>query len=336
MRSFFGNIAMHRMKKCLVFAVFGISALVSNHAVSETRQHDANTEGYNPAQGFHFYDPLKLPAEEIAEKVVEKLLEKAASTPKAEEKPGSSAWIKKHLPDVRRQAADEPTTENIRALLLMEKMLRDKGMRLARRASMIAQTDPQLDSSYKPTSNIAMARERRSKLGVGQDKLVEKLVEDGVAAWIFVNKDCSSCESWISSMAAITKKFSIKILWIIEEGLVFPETPEFTDEFWEYRVASNEVEELGVKSDISLFAYNEKKEQYVLVSQGFVPSSSFPAKLLLSADFSGWVTPQEIEETVFGVNKNDLSDPDSEGFNGDYSNPQEYSNYIYDRLVKGL
>lgn len=325
---------MHRMTKYLV--IFWLGIFLSNGAISDTRQKDANSKDYNPAEGFHFYDIAKPKAiEEIAEKVVQKLIEKSSSSSKDQESPGSSAWIKKHLPDVRRVAADDPTTENVRALLLMEKMLRDKGLRLARRALMISQADPILDSSYKPTSNISMARDRRYGLSEAKEDLVKKLIKDGVSAWVFVSGDCSTCERWVAMMATLTEKFGLRVLWVIDSGIKFPNTPEFTDKFWEYRASNGEAKDLGIKSDMSLFAYHEKKEQYILVSQGFIPTSSFPTKLILSADFSGWATPEEVEKTVFTVIKDDLSDPDNEGFKGDYSNPLEYSNYIYDQLLKG-
>jgi hypothetical protein len=336
LRLFLKGLVVTRMIKSLVSSVL-VAALFlpSAYVLSETRQHDANSKGYTPAKGSHFYDlPLKSKEDEIADKVVKKLLESAKGS-SSEVKPGSSAWIKQHLPEVRRTAADTPTTENIRALLLMEKMLKDKGRRLARRAAMVAQTDPYLDGSYKPTSNISMARERRSTADQGKDELVKKLVTEGVSLWIFVSGDCSTCERWISSLAALTEKYSLKVLWIVDPVTILPTPPKFTDSFWEYREAKGEAISLGVKSDVSMFAYHTEKKQYVLLSQGFVPVSSFSHKLIVSADFSGWVTPEEVENTIFRVNRNDLSSPDIENYTGDHTNPVEYSNYIYNQLIKG-
>lgn len=322
-----------QMFKSLTGCVSILALSCSMYSSADITQQDANQKGYNPAKGFHFYEKPPEPlVEEIAKKVVDKLIQTSSES---EEKPGSSAWLKKHLPEVRQTAADEPTTENVRALLLMEKMLRDKGRRLARRAAMIAQTDPYLDTSYKPTSNIAMARDRRLEADNGKDKLVEKLVSDGVSLWVFVSGDCSGCERWIASMSSLTKKFGLKILWIIDPGTELPTPPKFTDDYWQYRESKGEAKGLGVKSDMSAFAYHDQKKQYVLVSQGFMPVSSFSHKLIISADYSGWVSPSEVESTIFRVSKNDLSEPDRAGFTGDYSNPVEYSNYIYEQLVKG-
>jgi conjugal transfer pilus assembly protein TraF len=322
------------MIKSLVTYLVAIAMILPIQiALADSLQHKANSEGYNPAEGFHFYDVPKTPEDVIAEKIVEKLI-KATPSDK-QDKPGSSAWIKKHLPDVRRTAADDPTTENVRALLIMEKILRDKGRRLARRAAMISQTDPYLDTSYKPTANIAMARDRRSSAIKGKEELVQKLVSEGVSLWIFVSGDCKSCERWVSTLATLTEKYKMKILWILDPKTVLPTPPEFTDAYWEYREAKGERASLGVKSDIAMFAYHQKEKQYVLLSQGFVPISAFSHKLIISADFSGWVSPAEVDRTLFRVNKQDLAEPDTKGFKGDYSKPVEYSNYIYEQLLKG-
>jgi conjugal transfer pilus assembly protein TraF len=322
-----------RVINCLFSGVLALSVTASSFASNS--QKAANTEGYNPAVGYHFYDKPEV-IEKIADKVVEKLMQSASSTSKAEdEQVGSSAWLKKHLPGARRLAADEPTVENIRALLLMEKMLRDKGMRLARRAAMISQTDPVLDTSYMPTTNIAMSRDRKGEISRNQKSLVKELVRNGVSLWVFIKGDCSKCERMVSTMAKLTEDYGFRVLWIIEKGIEFPTPPEATDRFWEYRQANGEAEKVGLKSNMGVYAYHSKTKEFVLVSQGFVPVSSFPRKLIVSADYSGWVTPDQVDSTMFGVNNHDLSNPPTEGFSGDHSNPTEYANYLYNQLLMG-
>lgn len=139
-----------------VLFVHLLSVLHCAHAAEAgSSQKSANSDGYEPAKGWHFYDLPEEVKKEIDQKIeaeVSKRVSEAIPVPE----PGTSEWIKVNLPKVRQKAADDPTAENIRALLLMEKMLKDKARRLSRRVSMIAQTDPILDTSYKATSNMAI------------------------------------------------------------------------------------------------------------------------------------------------------------------------------------
>jgi conjugal transfer pilus assembly protein TraF len=321
-----------RVLNSLVLGALALGMSVS--AVASNSQKSANTDEYSPAVGYHFYDKPEV-VEKIVEKIVEKLIQSSTSPSNEEEIVGSSAWLKKHLPDTRRKAADDPSVENVRALLLMEKMLRDKAMRLGRRAAMVSQTDPVLDTSYMPTSNIAMSRDRKSEISIKQKELVKKLVKKGVSLWVFVSGDCSACERWVSTMSKLTEDFGFSVLWIVDKGIELPTPPEFTDKFWEYRQANGEAEKVGLKSEMGVYAYNSSSKEFVLVSQGFVPVSSFPRKLIVSADYSGWVTPEEVDATMFGINKNDLSNPPTEDFKGDHARPVEYANYLYNQLLLG-
>lgn len=320
--------------KTVLFAL-SLSILHCAHAADAgSSQKSANSDGYEPAKGWHFYDLPEEVKKEIDQKI-EAEVAKRVSEAMPEPEPGTSEWIKVNLPKVRQRAADDPTAENIRALLLMEKMLKDKARRLSRRVAMIAQTDPILDTSYKATSNMAMARERRVDVRGEKEALFKQMVKEGVALWIFVRGDCGACDRWFNAMERVSTEYGLKILWIIDSQTTIPNPPTSMAKYWEYRVGAGEAEGLGVDSDFSVFAYNQPTDQYVLVSQGFVPFASFLDRIILSADFSGWISPEAVESTMFSVNRFDLSDPDLKGYSGDMSDPVAYSNYIYQKLLEG-
>jgi conjugal transfer pilus assembly protein TraF len=291
-----------------------------------------STEKNEFEKGWHFYDLPEEVIEEIEEKIRQEV-KRQASVSGQEPDAGSSEWIKQNLPKVRQRAADNPTTENVRALLLLEKVLKDRGRRLARRATMVAQTDPMLDTSYKATSNSAMARARRVDVAGRKDELFQRMVDEGLVLWVFVQKACDNCDRAYASLARLTDAFGISILWIVDPGVEVPAVPESVKGHWEFRVGNGEARSMGVVSDFSIFAYNDKTEEYVLVSQGFIPFSSFVDRTILSADFAGWVTPAEVDSTLFAVDRFDLSEP-PKGFSGS-EDPVDYANFLYNQMLEG-
>lgn len=333
---------MCRILIMLMVSVFAISASASNGEGRAPVQGESNKGDYQPARGWHFYEippeVMEMIEEKIEQEVEKKLAEKLEEQKAAAPKPGSSEWIKQSMPKARQAAADDPTTENIRSLLLLEKMMHDKARRLARRAEAISQIDPVLDGSYRPTTSTLVSRNRNSEIAKNQTSLFEKLVKNDVVFWLFVDEECSLCTEWVFSLSILTKRHGVKVLFVTPKGVTIPDPGDLLgvddEKKWEFIVENGQAEKLGLKNETALFAYNSKTKEYVSVARGFVVADSIIPKVLVSADYTGWITPEEMDTTRFGVVRNDLSNANDKGFDGDMDDINAYINFIYNKLLE--
>lgn len=333
---------MYRTLMMLLVSFFAISVSASSSEGRAPVQGESNKGDYQPARGWHFYEippeVMEMIDEKIEQEVEKKLAEKLEEQKEAAPKPGSSEWIKQSMPKARQAAADDPTTENIRTLLLLEKMMHDKARRLARRAEVISQIDPVLDGSYRPTTSTLVSRNRNAEIAKNQTSLFQKLVKNEVVFWLFVDDECSLCNEWVFSLSLLTKRHGAKVLFVIPKGVTIPDPGELlSDEDankWEFIIENGEAEKLGLKNETALFAYNGKTKEYVSVARGFVVADSIVPKVLVSADYTGWLTPEEIESTRFGVVRNDLSGASEKGFDGDMEDINSYIDFIYNKLLE--
>ena len=331
-----------KLNSILALSALFICAIQVQAQTQENKQQgpvqgQANKGEYQPAKGWHFYD---IPPEvvEMIEKRIEEEVEKRLDQQKPAKTsppPGSSEWIKQNLPVMRQTAADNPTMENVRALLLVEKMLRDKSLRLARRAMQVAQSDPLLDSTYKPTSSLLAARERRAEVESNKQAVFQSLIASGVVFWLFVDETCSLCDAWYSVLQELTKSYGIQVLFVVPRGVKVPKIPASVKKKWEFIVESGQARKLGIEGGTALFAFNTRTTEYVHVSQGFVVGEKFLDRVIMAADFSGWITPDQAGSVVFDVNKNDLARFDAKEFSGNPDDPVAFANFIYGKLLEG-
>lgn len=332
------------MKRVLLLSVlvgFLLPAWATGNEGRAPVQSAANKGDYQPARGWHFYE---IPPEvmemieekiekEVEKKVAEIMEDKKAKAPVA----GSSQWIQINLPIARQAAADNPTTENIRSLLLMEKMMRDKARRLATRAEAISQIDPILDSSYRPTANLMSSRQRQSLITNNKTEVFNRLVKkNDVVFWLFVDKKCSMCQEWVDVLSQITNRHDVRVLFILPKGVNIPEPQILKDEtMWEFVEESGQAKKLNIDDEIALFVYNGKSKEYINVARGFVVTDDIIPKVLRVADFSGWITPSEFDSTKYEVVRNDMSNVTEDGYDGDPENINDFINFVYHKLLDG-
>lgn len=257
-----------------------------------------------PARGWHWYDLEPEIVEAIKEEIDRQVEVKVSEAMKEKQPPqpkvGSTAWISENLPKFRARAGDNPTSDNIRALLYLEKMLTDRAATLAYRAVMIAQTDPFLDTSYKPTSNMHYARATKDGMREKQAELVNRLISDGLVIWSFIEPNCSTCEQQARVLSSLTRRYALPVLFILMDGAQAPVyVHEENTGLWESIVDNGHSDLFPLLTTPTSYAFDTKSGEYILVSQGYATSDMFIDRVVSAADYAGWATPQEIEATKF-------------------------------------
>lgn len=291
-----------------------------------------------PDRGWHWYD---LPPEvvnsikdEIERQVEVKVLEALEERKPAPPAPGSSEWISENLPKFRARAADNPTTENIKAMLFLERILTDRAAMLGRRAVLIAQSDPFLDTSYKPTANMQQARFSRSDAGRAEDSLVAKLVERGLALWVFVSPDCQMCDRQIQALANLTRVNGTPVLFILMNGAQAPEYPfEVNAGLWESLVDNGHSDSFPLLTLPTTYAFDNSSGEYFLLAQGHATTDMLRERVINASDYAGWASPREIEQTRFNNDIVNMALFDFENADGDMTDAENFINHIYKSLM---
>lgn len=291
-----------------------------------------------PNRGWHWYDLEPEIVEAIKEEIERQVEVKVAKSLQEQSPPqpevGSNAWISENLPKFRARAGDNPTSDNIRALLYLERVLIDRAATLGRRAAMVAQTDPYLDTSYKPTANMHSARAFRRNMSSKESEVVDRLVKDGLAIWAFIAPDCFSCVQQIKALGQITRNYGVPVLFILMDGA---EAPIYEHEqnvgLWEHIIDDGHSDLFPLLTIPTSYAYDNNSGEYILVSQGFSTMDMFIERTLTAADYAGWATPQEIESVRFGNDVVNLGLFDFSQSEGDMTEASIFLKYMENKLM---
>lgn len=292
-----------------------------------------------PDRGWHWYDLPPEVIERIEQEIDRKVEQKVQEALKEKEPPaGSSAWIKQHIPKFRNMAADNPTADNIRALMYLERILFDRATTLGKRSKMIAQSDPLLESGHSSTSNLPQARVRRTVANQRRDDLVTDLTAtDRVVLWVFVDKASATNDLFVETLGLLTREHDIPVLFILMDGAEPPKNPfEEKSHLWEHVVDTGQSKLFPLFSFPTTYAYHSQKNDYVLLSQGHMPVSTFKDRLVTAADYAGWISPEQAEATRFNPSLIDFNAIDFEAAPEDLSDPKAFLDYVHQRVNKEL
>ena len=292
-----------------------------------------------PDRGWHWYDLPPEVIERIEQEIDRKVEQKVKEALKDKEPPaGSSAWIKQNIPKFRNMAADNPTAENIRALMYLERILFDRATTLGKRSKMIAQSDPLLESGHSSTASLPQARARRAAANQRRDDLVTDLTAiDKVVLWVFVDKASVTNDIFIETLGLLTREHDIPVLFILMDGAEPPKNPlEENSHLWEHVVDSGQSKLFPLLSFPTTYAYHSQKNDYVLLSQGHMPVSGFKDRLITAADYAGWISPEQVQATRFNPSLIDFNAIDFESVPEGLSNPKNFLNYVQQKINREL
>lgn len=138
------------------------------------------------SEGWFWYDDPELPVEKEPEPEEKPELtpppEAESSEPPEEipraERPFGTAWIKAEIEEATRAAIDNPTDENIKRYLMLNRMARAKGTRFSERIREVAAKDPAIDGIDMVEANAARSDRRayaRQQRAAALEDLAEKV-----------------------------------------------------------------------------------------------------------------------------------------------------------------
>lgn len=139
--------------------------------------------------------------------------------PKAEKKAefGSAAWIRDKQKELLELAISNPTEENVRAYLYVNRLMLDKADEFARISKKVTDSDPMLSESVRvPISALA-----RQQVLWQIDRAKEGIIKDlsrKAGIWMFFDSSCAFCQSQFQVTKMLEEKYNMQVRYISTDG----------------------------------------------------------------------------------------------------------------------
>lgn len=233
-------------------------------------------------RGWHWYeDPLK---DEVLEKPVEapkapKPPEKTAE-PKPEKPPGpapmSTEWMRENLPKYLGKAIDNPTDENVRAYLYLQKYTIDKAETYATASGRVTANDAYLDANTKkPMSNYGT--DLANKAGLNATYKLVKDLSKTTGIMFFFRGSCEYCHAQWPILKDFAERFKFSVLPISLDGGILDGMDPKT-----VRHDVGQAEKMNI-TVVPTMILLKPPEQFSVISHGMSASASFPNLIIQAA-----------------------------------------------------
>lgn len=263
-------------------------------------------------EGWFWYQKEPEPIEEIEEEIeplpVIELVEiepetKAELEPKPSTGPAvySTAWLKDALPKYHLLAIDNPTVENVRAYLYLQRLAIDRAERYATATEMATVGDPFLDETIRrPLANFATGTVDAAT-GLAKNELLREIAQRA-GLFFFFSSECTLCELQAPLIKTLVQHegFGIIPISINNSNLV-------NNPFDFYQNNEGHAEMLGVQTLPALFLVTPDGN-FSAIGQGAFSLSEIQQRILIVSRRENLITEAEYNKTRPIINHNSLAD----------------------------
>lgn len=279
-------------------------------------------------EGWFFYEPIPEEPEEV--EPVKKpdptpMPKPVAKAPEPQQpaeqepEPLSTAWIRENFQNYVDKAVDDPSPENVRAVMYLQRAMMDKSTAFADATEKVVMGDPYLDEiSRRPIASYG-ANKASKFAKQNQEKLLTK-VADIAGIYFVYSSTCKFCIAQAPVLKALERKYGLTILPISIDGMPLP-----TGDFPEYKIDNGQAKMLNVQKTPALFLVKPElgfPNGFTPISQGAISMGEAENRIALAALNAGWIDESEYNETrpvdksvtladnLDHISKDDLKDPD--------------------------
>ncbi len=262
----------YRLFAATTLVLLGGVWLMPSHSYAESRFYLRGEEGWfwyqRPSDLIEPPDPVfYLPADP----------EPVVVTP-----PLSTAWFRAHIQDYMDQAIDNPTPDNVRAYLYLQRVMLDKGTRFADVSQQVVMGDPFLDEiSRRPLAPFAAQQMDRAASAARDDVLQDLARQAGV--FFFYRSDCLYCQVQAPIMEALLESFGFEVFAIAVDGLPLP-----SGAFPAFRPDTGQAQTLGVTTVPAIFVAMPP-DTVESVGQGAMTFDELSQRLVSVAHSRRWI-----------------------------------------------
>ena len=203
----------------------------------------------------------------------------------------SADWVKENLEVYKKLAWDEPTVENIRAYLYLQRFAMDRSEQFAYAGQLALQGDPFLDEAARHPLG-GSANKEASKLVSGEHIYVLKKLFKKVGLFFVFKNDCYLCDKQAELLNVAKKNLGISIQAV---SLDEPnEKCKAAKYFPEYIVNPDIVAQHKIKALPSTFFFNGETNDVKPLLQGFVTYSDLTRRTINAATKYHWLSTEDL------------------------------------------
>lgn len=215
-----------------------------------------------------------------------------AKLPTDEDRPFSTAWIKVNLNRLRDAAIEQPTADNVRAYLLLQRIAIDRSQKFAEVATMVTQGDPALDENARFPLATAGAQEQEE---IVNQRMVDavKNISQASGLFFFFRSDCPYCHKDLAVLRTLMLTTGIKITAISLDG------PNIDDALFPNYVVDNGVGlKLGIQATPAFFLVKPPNlDSVVQIGQGYLSLTELEQRIVDQSYFKGWIDKDLYQST---------------------------------------
>jgi conjugal transfer pilus assembly protein TraF len=131
--------------------------------------------------------------------------------------PFSVAWMKQKTEILRDNAIANPTQENARAYMYMQRLLLDMSENFATAGAKAAESDPYLNESVRFPTASAARRSALWQVEKARDAIIKDLSQK-TALWFFFDSSCVHCHAQYPVMKIMASEMGFSVRNISEDG----------------------------------------------------------------------------------------------------------------------
>ena len=195
--------------------------------------------------------------------------------------PLSTAWFRLELDRFRDRAIDQPTPENVRAYLYLQKVMLDRADSFARVSQQVAAADPYLDAvTERPLSPFA-ANATSAEATARRGEVLHGLAESTGLLFV-VDSACSVCVRQADVLVSAQRQYGFALLTVSLDGaappgLALPIRPD-----------RGQAQRLGVVGTPALFLMRPP-DVILPLAQGALDLDTLTGRIVDQAHQVGWV-----------------------------------------------
>lgn len=202
----------------------------------------------------------------------------------------SVEWFRKNLDSIRNRAIDNPSKENVLALLSAERVMRDKATKYATVTQQVLRDSPWIDENVRRPVSQAGENMVENIAKASIEKHAPLLAKQA-AIWFFYRADCPYCKEQIMPLKYLSEKYGFRIMPIAIDGQPLPGNP-----FNNWRPDSGQAQKLNVTMTPTLYLVRPPGD-YAALAYGLTPAEEVVTRAVDIASSQGWL-PKSVGKSL--------------------------------------
>ncbi|RSE57586.1 conjugal transfer protein TraF [Alcaligenes faecalis] len=215
--------------------------------------------------------------------------------------PLSAAWLRENMMKYLDVAIDEPSPENVKAYLYLQRLAMDKAERYAMVSQRVNVGNPFLDETIRRPSSSFAVTSVDAMAGVARAQLVKKIAANA-GIFFFYQSDCSLCTLQAPIIKSLETQEGFSVIPVSVDGENMPNSP------WEeFKADNGHAALLGIENLPATYLVGADGSM-VSLGQGVYALPELQERIIKVAVVEGWVSEEEANQTRPIRNFNNLAD----------------------------